>query len=166
MTLQLHRTLLLLELDTYDENQKWPGQPWYSYKCKQTAAAETPADKNLGKSLTEFLTPTIPLAELQARTGPRGEVSWLRTLQKKPDKAAFLVNGSLHGGAHMPLIVYTHNSQSKQSSDRREARNRKKWATTQPPWTCPAWETWGSPAGWPTWGDDQWASGTSTGWQR
>ena len=121
-----------VDLDTYEAQGKWPGQPWQCFKCKRTVK-ESATDKDLAKSLKEFLTPTTPTDELAARTGPNGEIRWLRFRQKPSDKKAFLVNGTVHQGAHISLLVFTSNPQSHRTRDGAKARNKKDpWPKTAP----------------------------------
>ena len=126
-------------LDTYDEKDKWPGQPWYCYKSTLAKKKEDLYDKDLKKSLTALLTPTTTIEEWHARKGPRGEISWLRFRQKRTGKNDFLVNGRVHKGAHMPLLVFTENSQSTRSEDGEQKQKLKQRWRTVGWWSSDAW---------------------------
>ena len=112
-------------LDTYIGQDDVPGYSWHSYRCTQRCN-EGPIHKNLEAALRVFLTPTTPSTTWEERKARGGGITWLRFQQKAPAKEAFLVNGRVHPGAHMPLLVFTHNPQSHRSanweSQRRQSR--------------------------------------------
>jgi hypothetical protein len=101
-------------LDTYPGTNV-PGQHWQCYRSKGTTAKETLKDKCLEDRLLELLQTTSTLAELQ--TIPRREgveyCAYLRFKQKKMDKSEWLVDNTMHNGAHFPLCVFTNNSRSR-----------------------------------------------------
>ena len=141
-------------LDTHDEVNQWPGQPWHYYKSKQTSRREDRSDKDLKKSLTELLTPTTPTEAWDARRGPNGEVYWLRFRQKPTGKNNFLVNGQVHSGAHMPLLVFTNSPQSNRSQDvEQDRRKESSWSSNQWSSNQRSSDQWSS-NGW--WRSNQW----------
>ena len=109
-------------LDVYPGNNP-PGQPWTCYRGKRFD--ETPQEKNLGDRLTELLTLTTTRRELES-IRPRegvGYCQYLRLKQKAMDREEWLVDGSVHNGAHFPLCVFTKNA-SARSATRAKARSR------------------------------------------
>ena len=57
------------DLDSFYDEGKWRGQPWYCYKSKKN---ETAADKSLVQALINLLMPSTPLEELQSLPWPEG----------------------------------------------------------------------------------------------
>jgi hypothetical protein len=113
-------------LDKY-EGSNVPGQPWTSYRSKKLN--EKDEDKHLADRLRDLLTPSTTPAEL-AELPPRAGVwycAYLRLKSKTMERNEWLVDGTMHNGAHFPLCVFTNNARarSQQAETRRAAKPNK-----------------------------------------
>ena len=99
-------------LDVY-AGLAYPGQPWKCYRSRKER--ETDDYKNLEEKLTDLLTPSTTEDQLQ-RIPRRDGVyycPYLRLKQKALQQNEWLVNGTIHNGAHFPLCVFTNNSRAR-----------------------------------------------------
>ena len=119
-----------VELHSYEQSKCAPGQPWWCYKPTSNRP-ELPGDTHLETMLQNFLSTRMSQEAWQAWRGDKTTpVEWIRFRQKDMPQESVFVNGEFHGGAHMNLMVFTHNSRSFRSKDA-EARikksRREKW---------------------------------------
>ena len=113
------------KLDVYYE-QNHPGQHWSAYRRRIEKKNEPEGERDLKGRLEDLLRPSTEVADLYAL--PKREDSYycpyLRLKQKQLNKNEWLVNGTLHNGAHFPLCVWTHNA-SARSAERAQERAKK-----------------------------------------
>ena len=106
--------------------QNTPGQPWTAYQPKK---------KDLRCKLTDLLLPSTTAAELNQIPKRAGTTyrPYLRVKQKQVDRNEWLVAGSVHNGAHFPLMIFTQNSSHRSEvaeQERREKSAKKRAAKT------------------------------------
>ena len=99
-------------LDVYG-GQNHPGQHWSAFRSKKFKEAD--ADKCLRARLTDLLTPSTAVADLEGLPKRPGVhyCPYLRLKQRPLDKNEWLVNDGYHNGAHFPLCVFTNNARAR-----------------------------------------------------
>ena len=124
-----------VELHTYEQFERAPGQPWWIYRCSDKKS-ESEGDRHLETMLQGFLSSRMPQEAWQeAREDQNAPVDWTRFQQKPMPKEAVFVDGEFHGGAHMNLMVFTVNTKTNRSAEGEAKQKRKKRAK----W-CAKWE--------------------------
>ena len=124
-----------VELHTYEQSERAPGQPWWKYRCSDKKS-ESEGDRHLETMLQGFLSSLMPQEAWQeAREDQNAPVDWTRFQQKPMPKEAVFVDGEFHGGAHMNLMVFTVNTKTNRSAEGEAKQKRKKRAK----W-CAKWE--------------------------
>ena len=134
-----------VELHSYEQSSRAPGQPWWNYKCA-ASKTEKASDKNLETMLQDFLSCRMSQEEWNMVREDKNEpVGWIRFRQKQMPKEAVFVNGAFHCGAHMNLMVWTDNPTGLRSQDGKERQKQAKkakrekmlsrpWSQSRPRW--------------------------------
>ena len=104
-------------LDRYKDN--WPGQPWKCYR--RGNIKQNLGDKGLRDMLVDLLTPSTKQSDLDCMLKRVGVhyCPYLRLKQKELDLSEWLVDGTMHKGAHFPLCVWTHNAPARSEASER-----------------------------------------------
>ena len=105
-----------VELHTYKDQDLAPGQPWWRYKSHT---------EKLDGMLQDFLRTSMSQDAWHDQRADKSEkVEWLRFFQKPIPQNAVFVDGEFHKGAHMNLMVYTHNARKQRSQEAIEKTNK------------------------------------------
>ena len=152
-----------VELHTYEQSNRAPGQPWWNYRCtdKRTESAR---DRHLETMLQNFLSSRMPQEAWDAlREDKNAPVEWIRFRQKQLPKEGVFADGEFHCGAHMNLMVFTDNPKGLRSEEAEERQKKNKlekwlsrpWSQSRPRWYESDWKDaqWNNDQ----WNNDQWS---------